>query len=1760
MTETLASEIASGDGTSCRGLVPEVDATRVIPPPHVGDPSGDLLSHPRLPPKPREQRVIQRSLHFHQNRVKELESQLQVPVDSMVSISPSDHFLPAHKVVRPPGLDNLISKFDSVHGITDLLQNFSLLSRKRQQNLKEMAIILEELPEKEDKKFKILEKLISNEASRLKRKNSSSKLDCAGDNETNKFTNEIKFGSTITNKNASSSRDSSFLPQAFQKQATSELENKRIPPLSPSLQAAATTSSHPGERRRRAQPATVTQKSENCKMKPGKSKVNSNDFFSDETESMDMNHINVVRRLQIPELRLGQHFPKSCPISLNGVLCSGLLDSGNLCSNVISSQLVRKLGLSEQDIEPISDLPVIGTAKSGSQLKVKGVLKRPLKLRFGSLNTFFHTRPIVCDGLSMGFNISGPFMKKIGLDQLHSSNSIRICGQEIPMERKSKTTQSGIYIAEDVKIPPQSGTFVRANIAEIQNNRMQCNEGLVIAHLDFAIQSDLVPTPRSLVKVSPEGITYVAVLNTSPEDVPLARGTRYGTFCLSSDMSHSALSGEEACSLSPPSINQLTTPSGNKALYRPSKKSFSLRQKMIKEFRLEKSPFLKDPRRLNKVVDLLMKYSSVVSFNEEYGKTDLVEHSIDTGDAPPIKVRDRPLNPSLESNLKAQLEHWLDQDIIEPSMSPWSFPLVPVQKKVDLNADANSITKKLNVRYAIDYRKINDITRKDAFPMPNVEDNLARLSKSRIFSTLDNVGAYYSIPISETDREKTAFSAGPFGLFQFKRLPNGLCNAPSCYNRLIRLVLQGVGPEIALIFLDDVIVHSATFEEQLINLEIVLQAYQKAGLKLKPSKTHLFQEQVDYLGHRISQEGVGPIPDYVKIVQDWPEPSSLRDVRTFLGKVSYYRKFIRNYSAIASPLTAILSQDHPIHQVSPFSLTQAAKDAFCHLKQALVEAPILAYPQFDSQEKFILDTDFSNDPGAIGGVLSQVQDGQERVIMYGARKLNKSEKSYSSNKGELLAILHFINKWKYYLQFRPFILRTDHHALTYLRTMKEEPRGMIARWIQTLANFDFEVKHRKGTSHGNADALSRCEHAPNPCPHDPEVTDDKFLSRPEYTFLSHPDDQLDGDDRMDVCDKNSLHVNKIEYLPSSSLQELKEDQSADNELAEVIAWVREGKLPPKPELRSKSLNLQTYASLFNCLELNPEGILVRRPLRHEPFHRERHCVPKSTQIRLISFFHERNGGHMGIKTTYHRMCQQVYFPNMIKRIELFIRGCQTCQRKSGRRPDQRHTLRSVRDGYPWARISCDLVGPLPPSSRGNHYIFTMKCCFTKWLEAVPISEIDSEEIVRSLQTHIFSRYGMPSQYHTDRGSQLTSSLLQEILQLLGVKQTMTPAYNPKSSPVERSHRDLKMVLKALMEDDPEGDWEEHLPAALLALRTARHRHTGFTPHFLLFGREAVLPVNLIYGHPPGPQKTSQEYADHTFNIQQKAFEIARENLGASIERAKLMYTDLEKRPLQVTDLVWLFTPKVDPAKSKFSTFWTGPYEITERHNPVLFTIQNRWSQTKSLTLTVGVDRLKRYFGTPPQDYDTARNVLPEDVTTTDEFLECHPQVEETTVLRPRVVVSTPETPQEVFIQDIADTATQIGAQGPPSPIFKTSTPKPLPDGDTSFVSAGTPMSSSPAHLTPPASPSKTNQTMKDLSSSSQGHDQGQTMIEDLELEDPDVTMTPARRSQKRELDYTKDRTRTLDANQTYPSRFSWRLLTRQKRLKQDKLKSVPEKP
>jgi RNase H-like domain found in reverse transcriptase/Reverse transcriptase (RNA-dependent DNA polymerase) len=449
-----------------------------------------------------------------------------------------------------------------------------------------------------------------------------------------------------------------------------------------------------------------------------------------------------------------------------------------------------------------------------------------------------------------------------------------------------------------------------------------------------------------------------------------------------------------------------------------------------------------------RLVQLLIEFQDVFAADEfDLGNFTAIEHQIDTGNARPVKQRIRRTPVCFAGEEEAHLQKMLKAGVIQESTSDWVSAPVLIRKRDG------------SVRWCIDYRALNEVTVKDLFPLPLVDDCLDTLAGSVWFSKLDANSAYWQIRIKEEDRKKTAFIT-KYGLFEHVRMGFGLTGAPATYARTMNLVLRGLTWKTVLAFLDDILIMGTSFDDHLVNLREALLRFREYGLKLKPKKCTFFQREVEFLGRKVSGNSISMSDIDIKVVQDWPVPTCAKEVERFMGLVNYHRGFIKDFSEIAVPLYAITGKQ-------PFVWGEEQTKAFETLKKALSNPPVLALP--NQKDMFILDTDASD--LAIGAELLQVQDGEEKVIAYGSYSLTKEQRRYCVTRKELLAVVRFTRQYRHYLLGRPFIVRTDHSSLRWLMRF-HEPQGQLARWLEELSQFNMVLKHRAGRKHGIADALS----------------------------------------------------------------------------------------------------------------------------------------------------------------------------------------------------------------------------------------------------------------------------------------------------------------------------------------------------------------------------------------------------------------------------------------------------------------------------------------------------------------------------------------------------------------------------------------------------------------------------------------------------------------------------------------------------------------
>ena len=940
------------------------------------------------------------------------------------------------------------------------------------------------------------------------------------------------------------------------------------------------------------------------------------------------------------------------------------------------------------------------------------------------------------------------------------------------------------------------------------------------------------------------------------------------------------------------------------------------RKFIIDELHLDENDHLNaNPAVKEEIIDIFLQNRDAVATTDyDYGNTRLMKFTIDIpAGTRPVRAKLRPLNPMQEADLKRQIEEWTEAGVIEPSIAPWSSALVPCKKKG---------TDKL--RWAVDFRKINELTTGDSYPLPAINTNLDKLSGSAIFSTLDSAGAFHTMSIDENSRDYTTFTSC-FGLYRFKKMPFGLKNSPSSYSRLVQMALDRLDPGFALGYIDDIIVHSKTLEEHVQHLRLVVELHSSCGMKLKMKKCHIAQDQVEYLGHLVNAEGIQMIPSYVERVLDWPLPKTGKELRSFLGFSGYYRAFIREYAHLTFEMQKMKNNKNELTW-NPDTIKK-----FEELKECFKQAPLRGYPKYESEEPFILDTDWSATNSA--AVLSQKQNGKEVFLGCMAKKNGKSEQNYPAHKGELMAFVLACRKFEHILRARPFILRTDSRCVQFLNSMKET-RGIYARWQNYLAGFQFTIQHRKGTKHDNADALSR-----------------------RRGVTEEAEDPMDLDDNMQDVD-DIYAVNAKPTQDEISKANLKRATQQDATLKQIIQYVKRKEKPNREERKSLGRDGMCYVNIFECLSLEDGLLVFQSPTVDGQPQPKRICLPTKLYKAAFNACHRMNeAGHMGANNTYLQMKKRFYFPHLYAYISTHIQNCVPCiTKKSGTNKPQ-HKMHHEVLSYFGQRIYSDTVGPLTGSEfQGmvcKHFL-TIQDGFTRYLVAVPIPDLTTETVADAFVQNWIHVFGCPETVHTDRGTSFTSKLFQEIMSRFGITKTVTPAYTPQGNRVERVHQTLANIMRSDRQFDGR-EWPRKLKVATFVYNTSTNRMTGISPFEAVFGHEATMPVDMIFPLRRKEGTSWSNYIEHLKMTYQRIYQKMCDHELKVISLDAPHYQGRKAMDLQVDDIVYYFLARVTRGLSKkLQSRWIGPFRIIRKVSESLVVIkpEGTWATHKEIPTIV----------------------------------------------------------------------------------------------------------------------------------------------------------------------------------------------------------------
>ncbi len=837
--------------------------------------------------------------------------------------------------------------------------------------------------------------------------------------------------------------------------------------------------------------------------------------------------------------------------------------------------------------------------------------------------------------------------------------------------------------------------------------------------------------------------------------------------------------------------------------------------------------------------------------------------------------------------LKKQLKYLLDKGLIRPSKSPYGSPVLFVQKP-----------DKSGLRMCVDYRALNKLTVKNRYPLPRIDEMLDRLNGAKYFSKIDLKSGYWQIRIAPEDVQKTAFRTR-YGHYEFLVMPFGLTNAPATFMHLMNSVFAEVLDVFVVIYLDDILVFSKTEEDHEEHLRYVMQKLREKQLFANPAKCELFKPEVPFLGHVVSADGVKMQPNKVSAITNWPPLKNVSDVRSFLGLCNYYRRFIKDFAKIATPLSSLLKGT----LTTPFEWSSEAESAFLALKSAVSSAPVLRH--VDESRPFILTTDASN--FAIGAVLSQDfgSPGSPDIhpVAFHSQKLHANELNWTVYEKELFSIIRATTVWRSYLISRQkFTVFTDHSALLSLDKKPTSTLGMNARhvrWLQHLCHFDFDIIHQPGKSNVVADALSRA----------PAVSALRLL------HLDLPAFQ-EGDEALSTATVFAT------VAPQDLLHRFRAAYNSCGEFKQVYSLLRHPNTSMQPDEKRLTARYSIENDLLYTVDIEGNWRL---------------CVPSEASIRtlLLREHHDTpTAGHLGFDKCLEKIRRHYFWHSLTQDLKKFISSCSTCQRVKPSNQLPVGLLKPLDIPHrPWESIAMDFMMSLPTTEKGHDGIVVFTDRLTKYTHFVPChSTITAEGVADLYVDNVFRLHGLSRSFVSDRDSKFTSMFWSKLCSLLGTDMRLSTAFHPQTDgQSERNFRTLQQMIRGFV-NTLQTNWDVHISCFEFALNNSVNVSTGYTPFELNGTLDPQSPV-AQFAKDCAPS-TGYAPVDDYFRRLKNSLAVAYDNIAIAQDRMSAQANKFRRHDkFKVGDLVWLSTENLKLANfgsaRKFLPRFVGPYKVLE---------------------------------------------------------------------------------------------------------------------------------------------------------------------------------------------------------------------------------------
>lgn len=826
--------------------------------------------------------------------------------------------------------------------------------------------------------------------------------------------------------------------------------------------------------------------------------------------------------------------------------------------------------------------------------------------------------------------------------------------------------------------------------------------------------------------------------------------------------------------------------------------------------------------------------------------------------------------------LRKTLTELLDKNFIRVSNSPAAAPVLFAKKPGG------------GVRFCVDYRGLNAITRKDRYPLPLISDTLRNISKAKYLTKLDVIAAFNRVRIAEGEEWKTAFRTR-YGLFEYLVMPFGLVNAPSTFQRYINHTLQEWLDDFVSAYIDDVLIYTdGSLEDHRRKVKMVVRRLREAGLHLDIDKCEFEVQEVKYLGFIIQVgQGIRVDPEKIQAILQWVPPSSVKGVRSFLGFANFYRAFVPDFAAIATPLVHLTKKN------TEFCWTDDCQNAFDELKRLFITAPILVH--FDNQRETIVEADTSG--WTIGGVLSQVDDdGQLRPNAYLSKKLSPAECNYDIHDKELLAIVKCLKEWRPELtSVKEFKILTDHKNLKYFYKSRHLSERQM-RWAEFLSQFNFSLEYRPGKQNQRSDALSRRE---QDMPKD--SGDERIKARVTNMFPNvkihatgtMSEENNEQNDRTDkIASTLVFNDEELQRLWAKGIQ-------TDHAYLTILEAVERGdrKIPADIERKGVKIGIAELA-------VSERGLLS---------YRGRTWLPDFEPLRtkVLSTIHDSKLlAHPGDNGVYAALQRQFFWPGVSADVKRYCRNCHHCRGATAWREGKHGLLKPLNiPDRSWKFISIDFITDLPPTGpEGATKLMVITDRLTKGVILEKMVDITAEACAEVFLRRFYNIHDIPEDIVSDRDPAFVSKLWARFCELLGIRRSMSTAYRPQSDgSTERMNQEIEKIIRIFCSYSQD-DWGQLLPMVEGAINKRTSNSTGFSPFFLLHGYHAD-PISVATENCNAPEETSEGAAERIVKKIKSAQDWAQAAMAAAQEKQERYYNRHRKpAPMyKVGDEVWLDT-------------------------------------------------------------------------------------------------------------------------------------------------------------------------------------------------------------------------------------------------------------